>query len=467
MNNNTKRIIFLVVMLQLLLAVGLLALPPVVRALPGAYYVRLQNHPLTAGVMDLITTPIPSALPAPVATTEGLDSAEPAGGAVEIAIPGLEQSDMPTTPTALPSPTPAGEATIMPSAGATIAPALPTSTPPPTPTLAPPPPVHQLEGLETVVQGFNNCGPANLSIVLNYWGDETTQEDAAAVLKPNREDRNVSPWQITNYVNESTALRSTAHSGGNMTMLKQLVAAGIPVVVEKGYEPNESEGWYGHYLTVYGYDDTKQEIYSRDTDAGPFDGSPRIDPYDEFEYWWQQFNYTFYVVYTPAQANLVFSIIPQVLQNEADMWNYTAEIARQEMAADPENVFAIFNLGVSMTRLGQLTGDTAYYQSGADAFDQAREIGLPPRTLYYEHRPFMAYWKTGRFTDVLTLVEAMLATPGGRYVEEIFWYQGHALVSEGDYTGARTAYENALDVNPNFEQAQQSLDWLNATFFSG
>ena len=173
MNNNTKRIIFLVVMLQLLLAVGLLALPPVVRALPGAYYVRLQNHPLTAGVMDLITTPIPSALPAPVATSAGTDGAGPAGVAAEIAIPGLEQSDMPATPTALPSPTPAGAATTMPAAVATTA---PTSTPPPTPTLAPPPPAHQLDGLEVVVQGFNNCGPANLSIVLNYLGDETTQE---------------------------------------------------------------------------------------------------------------------------------------------------------------------------------------------------------------------------------------------------------------------------------------------------
>jgi tetratricopeptide (TPR) repeat protein len=149
------------------------------------------------------------------------------------------------------------------------------------------------------------------------------------------------------------------------------------------------------------------------------------------------------------------------------MWEYTAELARQEIEQDPENEFAIFNLGVSLTYLGQETGDASYYQGGAMAFDQARTIGLPPRTLYYEHRPFMAYYKTGRMDDVLTLVEAMLATPGGRYVEEIFWYQGHALAATGDYVGAQAAYENALAVNPNFEQAQQSLDWLNATFFGG
>lgn len=52
-------------------------------------------------------------------------------------------------------------------------------------------------------------------------------------------------------------------------------------------------------------------------------------------------------------------------------------------------------------------------------------------------------------------------------MEEIYWYQGHALAAEGDYLGARQAYQNALEVNPNFYLAQQSLDWLNATFFGG
>jgi tetratricopeptide (TPR) repeat protein len=149
------------------------------------------------------------------------------------------------------------------------------------------------------------------------------------------------------------------------------------------------------------------------------------------------------------------------------MWQYTMELAQQEMAADPGNVFAIFNLGVSLTRLGQLTGEASYYEAGAEAFDQARAIGIPPRTLYYEHRPFMAYWKTGRIDEVLTLVDAMLATPGGKYVEEIFWYQGHALAAQGDLVAARTAYQNALEVNPNFFQAQQSLDWLEATLSGG
>ncbi|MEZ4646740.1 MAG: tetratricopeptide repeat protein [Chloroflexota bacterium] len=272
----------------------------------------------------------------------------------------------------------------------------------------------------------------------------------------------VSPWQISDYVNEFTTLRSTVHSGGNLEMIKQLIANGFPVVIEKGYEPNNAEGWYGHYLTVYGYDDEKGEIYTRDTNLGPFDGKPRIDDYEDFMYWWQQFNYTFYVVYLPTQEDLVMSIIPQVLQDKVTMWQYTADLARAEMRDNPDNVFGWFNLGVSLTYLGQETGDVTYYEEAAVNFDQARAIGLPPRTLYYEHRPLMAYYQLGRVDDVLELTDALLETVGGPWVEEIHWYRGHALAAQGRLSAAREAYQAALTVNPNFYPAQTSLDWVNS-----
>jgi tetratricopeptide (TPR) repeat protein len=162
-------------------------------------------------------------------------------------------------------------------------------------------------------------------------------------------------------------------------------------------------------------------------------------------------------------------LLPAQLLDEEMMWNYTAEIAEQEIEAQPGNVFAWFNLGVSLTRLGEiaLEGNAEYYLAGADAFDQARTIGLPTRALWYEHRPFMAYWKTGRLEDVLELSQAMLDTVGGQYVEEIFWYRGHALIAQGDIAGARDAYEKALEVNPNFFPAQTSLDWIMSTYYGG
>ena len=70
-------------------------------------------------------------------------------------------------------------------------------------------------------------------------------------------------------------------SGGDLEMIKRFLAAGFPVVIEKGYELPDS-GWWGHYLTIYGYDDQLEELYSQDSYLGPFDGSGRVDGYTEF-----------------------------------------------------------------------------------------------------------------------------------------------------------------------------------------
>ncbi|HRD88266.1 MAG TPA: C39 family peptidase, partial [Accumulibacter sp.] len=112
---------------------------------------------------------------------------------------------------------------------------------------------HILDGMGVVKQTFNNCGPANLTQTLNFLGYDITQEEVAEYLKPNSEDRNVSPWQIADYVNERTggSFKASAHSGGTLELLKQFIAAGYPVVIEKGYELSDS-GWWGHYLTVFG-----------------------------------------------------------------------------------------------------------------------------------------------------------------------------------------------------------------------
>lgn len=461
MTLKTRNIILGIACLEIIFTIGLLALPATVRAIPGAYYVRLQHHPLTASIIELITTPLPTALPTAVmeSIVINIDTND------LLAIPGLQETIVPRkTPTSIqftstPSVievTAVSETEVLSTPQSTL---LPTLT---SPLVLPPPPISiSISGLVTVQQGFNNCGPANLTIVLNYFGDATTQEDAASYLKPNKEDRNVSPWQISDYVNSFTTLNSTVHSGGNLETIKQLVANGLPVVIEKGYEPNNGEGWYGHYLTVYGYDDKKQEIYTRDTYLGPFDGSPRVDTYDDFLYWWQQFNYTFYVVYPPSQENIVMSLIPKPLQDPITMWQYTADLARKEIRDSQDNAFAWFNLGVSLTRIGEITGEASYYEEAAATFDQARLIGLPPRTLYYEHRPLMAYLKTGRVADVLELTDTLLRTIGGPWIEEIHWYRGHALAAQGKLTLARESYEEALRVNPNFYYAQISLDWVN------
>ncbi|UCG24197.1 MAG: C39 family peptidase [Chloroflexota bacterium] len=457
MSKRTKRIILAIVLVQVVLIIALLILPQAVLAIPGRYRVALADrYPVVSQITeDMIArvAPVADALPAPVELSER----------VAITIPTLAPTLVPP-PT--PTPTPTAIVKDAPVQVATsVVESTPNSTPLPTstPTPEPLPDDVLLTGIKRIQQSFNNCGPANLTQVLNWHGDVTTQAEAASYLKPNPEDRNVSPWQLSDYVNEFTELKSTVHSGGDMEMIKRFIAAGLPVVIEKGYEPDttRSQGWFGHYLTVFGYDEELQMFHSMDSYLRVDEVTGRADPYEEIERYWQQFNYTFYVVYEPDQEAQVQSILGQDLLQPMQMWLKAAERAQAELENDPDNAFIWFNLGTSLTRLGELTGSPEYYESGAAAFDQALAIGLPPRMLWYEFRPYLAYMKVGRYEDMITLAEAVLATQGGQNVEETYLYQGHALLFQGDVAAAAAAYKRALQLNQNFYPAEIALQSIS------
>ncbi len=412
--------------------------------------------------------PTPAPLPAPAqSSSQTSDTLQ--------AIPGRQE----TLPTATAEPTATATATSLPPTATpaaviianTATPTLePTNTPTPeptptntpTPSPTPLPASVTLPNIVNVPQAFNNCGPANLSIVLAYHGDSTTQLDAAAYLKPNQYDRNVSPWQINDYVNDYTSLSSTARSGGTLEHIKHFIAEGYPVVIERGADFNDGEGWYGHYLTVYGFDEATQTFLAMDT-YGEYGGwSPNgiSVSYDELWTTWKDFNYTFYVVYPEIEEAQVDAILGENLADEITMWNYTADRAREQIAENPDDKFAWFNLGTSLTELGWLTGEAVYYEEGAAAFDTARGYELPYRMLWYQFRPYSAYYKIGRFQDVIDLANATLTTTGGKNVEETYYWLGNALSSTGDALGAGDAYRQALAVNENFFFAQWALDYL-------
>lgn len=455
MSNSISRkwqvVISLVVLVQLVLIVGLAALPPLVQTLPGEWRVRVARVPFGEMLLDVGVTPMPTALPIPANAISQS----------QITIPLLATESVVATAVATqPPPTATAQTTTLvedaPAASPTSSPtatALPTNTP----TAVPLPSQVRIEGVDIIAQGFNNCGPANLTINLNFYGNGTTQAEAAAFLKPNREDRNVSPWQMVDYVNERTDMRAFIASGGNLELVKRLLAAGYPVVIEKGYELPR-EGWLGHYLTIFGYNDERNEMVSMDTNLGPWDGSGRYDSYEDIEKYWQQFNYTFFVVFPPEKEQQVFGILGEEMLDTATMWQRAAEKAQAEIERNPEDAFAWFNLGSSLTRLGELTGQSSFYESGAAAFDQAFILGLPPRILWYQFRPYIAYMKVGRYQEMIDLADAILETQGGRNVEETYLYRGHALAFLGNGVDAVDDYEQALRLNENFYPAQWALD---------
>jgi hypothetical protein len=413
------------------------ALPRLVAAMPGRV-----RHYVPEGVLAVVTTPLPTALPAPVV---------PMPEALAIAL-------------ATPTPTPT--VTVAPLATSTEAPHLPTPTGAPsiTPTPEPPelPDLIRLDGVPIIPQKFNNCGPTNLTLVLNYYGIEVDQFDIAAVVRPNYEDRNVSPHELVEYVRNETELHAGAYPGGELTILRHLLAAGFPVIVEKGLVPDEATGWMGHYLTLVGYDDAAERFAVRDTFLGPWreDG---FMAYEDFQYYWQQFNDTFIVIFDPEESETVSEILGEGFSGERAMWHRAADRARVAIAADVQNAFAWFNLGSSLTALALLDEGGGDFGPAAAAFDQARLLGLPPRMLWYQFGPYEAYLANGRYTDVIDLTDLILSNQGGRNVEETFLYRGYALRALGDENAAGQAFSRAIQLNPGSNIARRAESALAIT----
>ena len=131
-----------------------------------------------------------------------------------------------TTPRALETSTPTS--TLFP-------PNIPTPTPTVTPT--PLPTYVILPGVKYEDQHnrLNYCGPANFSMALTFWGWKGNRDVIGLAVKPNDKDKNVMPYEFRDYINDNVpGMSALIRMGGDLDVLKRLIAASFPVVAEKG-----------------------------------------------------------------------------------------------------------------------------------------------------------------------------------------------------------------------------------------
>jgi hypothetical protein len=80
---------------------------------------------------------------------------------------------------------------------------------------------------------------------MSYFGSKLSQADVAAVLRPYRDDKNVSPDEMAAYA-RARGLQAIVRVNGDADRLKRLLSAGVPVLLETWYEPKPNDGM-GHY----------------------------------------------------------------------------------------------------------------------------------------------------------------------------------------------------------------------------
>jgi len=332
--------------------------------------------------------------------------------------------------------------------GVTIIPE--TATPTQTPT--PIPREIELTAPDWEKQDWNNCGPAALSMYLNYYGWEGDQFSISGVLKPQREDRNVNVEELAHYArNHAGWLNTQYRVGGNIDLLKEFVAVGIPVMIESSfhfegpYWPND-DLWAAHYLLVTGYDEARGIFKVQDTFYGP----NQIMSYRTLDSYWKPFNRVYILVYPPNQEETVLSILGDAW-DEVTNRQMALEAAQAEIEADPKDAYAWFNLGTNLLYFER-------YEDAAGAYDEARTIGWPQRMLRYQFGPFFAYFHSNRTEDLLAISEyALLRTYNS---EEAFLWRGWARYRDGDYNGAVADFQAALEANYLYQDAAYALDFV-------
>jgi tetratricopeptide (TPR) repeat protein len=326
----------------------------------------------------------------------------------------------------------------------------PTATLEPSPT--PIPESAQLPAPQWEKQDINNCGPASLAMYLRFYGWEGDQFDIANLLKPKREDRNVNVEELTYYARTRAGWLTTEFRvGGDINILKSLVAAGFPVMIEEGthvqsnYWPDD-DNWAGHYLLITGYNDNTQIFTAQDSFRKP----DMTVSYDEVDKNWQAYNRVYILVFPPAQEDTIMDILGEHWDIDANR-QHALEVAKAETVNDPENAYTWFNLGSNLVYFER-------YQEAARAYDQARTLGLPQRMLRYQFGPFFAYFFSGRNDDLLALTDyALQRTPNA---EEALLWHGWAMYREGKIGQAISDFYQALEENPNFEDARYALDFV-------
>jgi len=352
----------------------------------------------------------------------------------------LPVTPKPVTPTAAETSTPTPVVDLTPSAT-------------PTATFAPLPAQASIASPPFEQQTPNNCGPAMLSMALHLYGWEGSQADIASVVKPVLQDRNVNPEELRYYVRTQAGwLNMEYRVGGNIELLKRLIAANYPVIVESvtSLDPNDALGptddlWAAHYLLLTGYDDSTQTFTIQDS----YHGADLTISYSQLEKEWKPFNNLYMAIYFPQFEEEIKSLLGEDWDPNLNRQR-ALDSAQADTVQNPDDAFAWFNLGSSLVYFD-------LYEEAAIAYDKAREIGLPLRMFRYQFGPFLAYFHSNRNNDLLVLTD--YARGITEMSEEAWLWYGFGLYRKGDYDGALKAWQKADKINPNFfeDQARKAM----------
>lgn len=300
-----------------------------------------------------------------------------------------------------------------------------------------PPARYQLNASKWIPQTFNNCGPAATAMLLQHFGINVSQAQTKATLRTGDNDKNIFMYEISHYLKSEHNLDSKIFINGDLEVIKTLIANDIYIMVEDWMNPGED---IGHVLIIRGYDDEKGALIGDDS----YLGVGVEYPYEVFDKeQWKPFNREFMPVYRSERESLVKDIIGEAWDEQK---MYTAAIATSlnETSKNPNDVYAWFNLGYNYYYLGQ-------YENARTAFEKSKNLGWPPRMLWYLIEPIQNYNKLGMYQKAIEFADISLR--GNENYAEVHFEKAIAYRGMGNIEKTKEEIAKTLQYDANFAPA--------------
>ena len=344
------------------------------------------------------------------------------------------------TPVAEQTPTPEGD------------PAQPTASPEPTATRFPVPATFELDGMGLEYQSMNNCGPANLSMYVTYWGWPSTQDVTKAGLRTHEDDRNVMLSEMRDYVFEKTNLSALIRYGGTIDIVKRLVSGGFPILLERGHT-DPKNGWMGHYSIVTAYDDANQTVRIPDTLLGVMNLS-----YSDLMLDWAHFDGIYLVVYPPEREAEVLALLGPDADPAKNLQNTLDQVtARIPQVSGRELFFAWYSRGSVLVEMQNYIEAARAYDQAFGVYAQLSPDERPWRITWYQVGAYPAYYYTGRYQDCLNLAMQTLSNKRSPELPETWYWAGRAAAALKMTDDAISDYRKALEYHPGWDLPLEGL----------
>ncbi len=295
-------------------------------------------------------------------------------------------------------------------------------------------------------QSFNNCGPASLSMALSYYGINETQEKLGQDLRPyqiphgDNDDKSVTLEELAEK-SKDYGFIPYYRPNGNPELVKHFINNDMTVITRTWLKANED---IGHYRVIKGFSQTS--IIQDDS----IQGKNLNYSFDEFDQIWKQYNFE-YLVLVPKEKQQIAETILGEDKDYQRSWQKAAENARAQIAQDPNDPYAKFNLSVALYKIGD-------YQGSVNEYEKAQSR-LPLRALWYQAEPIKAYYELGDYKQVFQITDRIFNNQNRAY-SELYLIRGKIYQKQGNIPAAKAEFEKAVLYNSNLKEARGALNSL-------